>query len=214
MTNRPAWLTPALVLLAVAMGIGLVRQIRATAVERERAQVAETAAKVHKAVSEASLARSDSLEAYMAAQSAETERIREDADREIEESDAAADSLQADLDAAIDSLRTALPDSLRPAFVEMESLYDARLAAAEVVIVQQKRKLRAADALDVTRVTRIAGLVVALEDKTTESDAWLEAFERQKDAGSTSFFEGIGRNLPGYVLAAATGLIVGVSLMR
>ncbi len=66
----------------------------------------------------------------------------------------------------------ALPDSLQALFNEHEQIHAAELAAAEHVIEQTNRSLRAADALIVTLRTENVGLGSALAVQIELADKW------------------------------------------
>ena len=200
--------TPALIAVVLIAGFVAVRSIGATAAARAVAEVAKADAKAFQATADAALALADSLGLETARLEAETARIRAESDEAIERLRRRMRELVVRRTIVGDSLRLVLPDSLQALFAEHEQIHAAELAAAEHVIGQTNRKLRASDALVVTLRLENVGLGEALAVQLERGDKWKLSSDKFETALKGSWLGNLLGDVPKYLTGAAVGAIL------
>ena len=199
---------PVLIAVILIAGFVAVRSIGATAAARAVAGVAKADAKAFQATADAALALADSLGLETTRLEAETARVRAESDEAVERLRGRMRELVVRRTIVADSLRLVLPDSLQALFAEHEQIHAAELAAAEHVIGQTNRKLRAADVLAVTHRAQIGGLEAALIAQTERGDRWKLSSDKFEQALKGSWFGNLLGDVPKYLTGAAVGAIL------
>jgi len=202
------WTTPALVVLILIAGFVAVRSISANAELRAAAEVAQAEAEAFEAVVDSALAVVDSMAAETKRLEAETARIRTESDQAIASLRGRMTVLARERALGSGELRLALPDSLQALFDEHELIHAAELSAAELVIEQKDRQLKASDALNATLRTQITGLIEALDVQIKRGDKWELSSMKWEAAASPGFFANLLGDVPKYLIGAGVGAIL------